>query len=230
MPWSSSPYTSLPLSGTDGTVVAYGAQGVTGSTTLEVYYAGTAVAVGPELVQVTFTGTPVPSPVTFTVTGPGGVFVLEVTPQLDGTFLVVVPGMLPLQMYAMVATSGDIVVIMPYQALASYEPLGMKLLEALTYALGKECQEHAGAPETYSTHPLNYTDTVLRVRSTLGFPVRGWVRLGAMLLEYTSKTATTLTLRVPTIRYPEVNAQTRVLLAVEYITPEGANFGSEVLG
>ena len=170
--------------------------------------------------------------VTFTLTGPGDPIVLGYTVQLDGSFLVTVLGGIPLQSYTVsvyVPSVGvTLTAFIVWQAEA--EPLGYKILEALTYAFGKQVQELGGVPCTHIINDLDIYDTIVQVKSTLGFPRIGWIRIGAMLVEYISKTSESFTLRTPALRYPIVQAGTRVLLAVEKITPDGANTGTESYG
>lgn len=170
------------------------------------------------------------SPVVFSVSGPGDPVVLGYTVQLDGSYLVTILGGIPLEAYTLTAGDGVSTVSAAFVWASEGEPNGYKILEALTYAFGKQVQEIAGAPCTRIINNLEPFDTIVQVTSTLGFPRIGWIRIGAMLVEYVSKTSQSFTLRTPLLRYPVITAGTRVLLAVELITPDGAGVGTEGYG
>jgi hypothetical protein len=76
-------------------------------------------------------------------------------------------------------------------------PKQFGLLEALTYAVGKELQYIGGVPATRSTEDLLPGDTILRVKSTLGFADSGSVRVEGFLIPYTEKADTAFLLREP---------------------------------
>lgn len=69
----------------------------------------------------------------------------------------------------------------------------MTLLEALTYAFGKEVQFVDGRPVTRTTGDFAPADTELNVHSTLGFPSAGVVWLYGREFQYTGKTDTSFT-------------------------------------
>jgi hypothetical protein len=76
-------------------------------------------------------------------------------------------------------------------------PRQFGILEALTYAVGKELQYIGGVPATRSTEDLLPSGKILRVKSTLGFADSGSVRVEGFLLPYTEKTDTAFLLRDP---------------------------------
>jgi len=168
-------------------------------------------------------------PLTFSVAGPGSPVVIGYTISGDGSYHVTVLGMIPLQGYIITVSNGMLLIAAPFTAVASLVGPGYKLMEAITYACGKALQELAGMPATKMTANLDVTDTVVQVTSTLGFPNRGWLRMAGLVLEYTGRTTQSFTLVEPVLRYPIIPEGTRIFLAVELITPDGANVGTESL-
>lgn len=166
-------------------------------------------------------------PVTFTVSGLGNPVVLGYVLQLDGSFLVTVLGLIPGEDYVILATSGYDAAPAPFTALTAQTGTGYKILEAITYAAGKQLQELAGQPACRLEADLDIYATIVHVTSTLGFPQRGWIRVGSLLLEYLSKTSQSFTLREAALRYPLIAQGARITLAVDMVTPDGAGFGTE---
>lgn len=109
-------------------------------------------------------------------------------------------------------------------------PQGFKILEALTYAFGKELQFLGGGPKTRLVRPLTYLDPFMRVESTLGFPRAGTVFVGKTQVSYTSKTETKLYLAEPFPAFMTFNTHSPVTLITALVTPDGAGTGSEVIG
>lgn len=245
MTWGSQPYGSLPTSGATEVVETH--PRVVPTTTVGTYrvlalhpcavpsmhlsllsFIATAAPV--DAVVVLYTISPaLAGTVVFTVTGPGDPVVLGYTVQLDGSYLVTVIGLIPLQEYVIAASNGLYAVPAEFTALAGVVPSGYKLLEALTYAAGKQLQDLSGMPACKLLTNLDVFDDTLYVSSTLGFPPRGWIRLGGLLLEYTSKTSQSFTLRAAVLRYPLIPQGSLVFLATDMVTPDGAGFGTEDL-
>lgn len=166
---------------------------------------------------------------TFTVTGPGSPIVFNWVRLVDQSVLVLVLGAVPLTTVALTATDGDLESVEAYVVPADNAPYGMKVLEALTYAFGKQVQYTAGVPACVLKADLGLFDTQVYVSSTLGFPDTGWVRIGDTVLEYTSRTSQSFTLREPCLLYPKVHRGTVLYSEVTRITPDGAGFGTESL-
>lgn len=97
----------------------------------------------------------------------------------------------------------------------------MKLLEALTFAVGKEIQEVGGRPMVFVTANFAPGDTVLHVSTTLGLHDVGVVWSEGEELAYTHRTPTTLNgvdkPRSRTIhRGAEVESSTKRLIPAAY--------------
>lgn len=167
---------------------------------------------------------------TFQLTGQGDPIVFNWTRLADDSVLLLVLGAIPKTPVTITVTDGPFNTI-EADFIVPSDPLrkGMKILEALTYAFGKQVQHYAGVPACLLRADLGPFDTVLYVESTLGFPNKGWVRIGEMVLEYTSRTAQSFTLRNPSLVYPKVRRGTAVYSEVSLITPDGAGFGTESL-
>lgn len=243
MTWGSLAFGSLPAEGTTETVEAH--PRVTPTTTIGLQrtlalhaevvpfshltlmsFIATASAV--DGVTVLYTVDPaLVGTVTFTVSGPGDPTVLGYTVQMDGSYLVMVLGLIPLQAYTIAASNGLYAVPAEFDALAGTTPSGYKILEALTYAAGKQLQALSGQPGCVLRANLDVFDTTLYVSSTLGFPEAGWIRLGGLLLEYVSKTSQSFTLRTAALRYPLIPQGAIIFLATDMVTPDGAGFGTE---
>jgi hypothetical protein len=69
-------------------------------------------------------------------------------------------------------------------------PFPMKLLESVTYMFGKELQYLGGVPVTHMTENYTALDTVITVKSTLGFQQSGYFYAAGRRFSYTSKTQT----------------------------------------
>lgn len=108
-------------------------------------------------------------------------------------------------------------------------PFGFKILEALTYAFGKELQLLGGAPETKTAFPFSYADPFIRVESTLGFPRAADVFVGGLRVRYTSKTEDRLILPEPFDAFVTIPRNTPVHLITASVTPDGAGTGTQVL-
>jgi hypothetical protein len=224
MAWGAAPHGSLPTAG--ATEVANAHPAVGAAAHLEVV-AFSASAVAVDAVTVTYTVTPsLTGTVTLTVTGPGDPVVLGYVVQLDGSYLVTVLGMIPLQSYIIEATSGPYTVPAGYTALPGDTRAGYRILEALTYAAGKQVQDLSGVPACQMVTDFDVFDTVMYVTSTLGFPPAGYLRVSGLLLEYTSKTSQSFTFPAPVLRYPLIPQGTPVFLASDWVTPDGAGFGT----
>lgn len=243
MAWGSTPFGSLPSEGGVATVQAHPlAQGSASAGAYKVLaihprgvsrvqggdlrlYVTSAEAVDAITVLMTVSPT-LAEPVTFTVSGPGNPVVLGYVLQLDGSFLVTVLGLIPGEDYVIMAASGYNEAPAPFTALIAQAGTGYKIIEAITYAAGKQMQELAGQPACRLKADLDIYATVVYVTSTLGFPQRGWLRVGSLLLEYLSKTSQSFTLREAALRYPLIAQGARVTLAVDMVTPDGAGFGT----
>lgn len=167
--------------------------------------------------------------VAFTLTGEGNPIVFNWVRLNDNSLLLLVLGAVPYTTLnvAIADVSGG--ADDSYEVPADAVPHGAKLLEAITYAFGKQLQHVSGSPVCTLRKDLGIFDTVLHVDSTLGFPSTGWVRLGELVLEYTSRTSQSLTLRTSALRYPMIRRGTLAYLDVTMITPDGAGFGTESL-
>jgi hypothetical protein len=64
------------------------------------------------------------------------------------------------------------------------------VLEALTFAVGKELQNTWGRPATRTTANYSPGDEVLQVGSTLGFSSSGYISVDGVLIQYTEKADT----------------------------------------
>lgn len=166
-------------------------------------------------------------PVTFAVAGAGNPVVVGYVTQLDGSFLITVVGLIPQEEYSITAISGYDVVVVEFTALQAQAGQGYKILEAITYAYGKQIQDLAGQPSAKLTRDLGLFDTVAVVSSTLGFPPAGWLRIGSLVVEYTAKTTQSFTLLEPVVRYPIIAIGARITLMTDNLTPDGAGFGTE---
>lgn len=242
MVWGSAPYGSLPTSGATEVAEAHpsaqvtthigayrllelhGRIAVTGHLEIAAF---TASASAVDAVTVLYTVDPgLTGVVTFTVEGPGDPEVLGYTVQLDGSYLVTVLGMVPSQPYTITASNGAYGVPADFVALPGEAGAGYRILEALTYAAGKQLQELSGAPACRLVTNFDVFDTVMWVTSTLGFPDAGFIRIAGLLLEYTSKTSQSFTLAAPALRYPVIPQGSMVFLASDWVTPDGAGFGT----
>jgi hypothetical protein len=242
MVWGAAPYGSLPTAGATEVANAHPAVGaaahfaayhlfgvhpqVTPTTHLGVV-AFSASAVAVDAVTVTYTVTPsLTGTVIVTVTGPGDPVVLGYVVQLDGSYLVTVLGMIPLQPYTIEASNGFYTVPADYTALPGDVQTGYRILEAVTYACGKQVQDLSGVPACQMVTNFDVFDTVMYVTSTLGFPPAGYLRVSGLLLEYMSKTSQSFTFPAPVLRYPLIPQGTTVFLASDWVTPDGAGFGA----
>jgi hypothetical protein len=83
------------------------------------------------------------------------------------------------------------------QVIATTKPRPFGLLEALTFAAGKELQAVGGMPTTRVAKDLQPGETILLVRSTLGFPSSGKIRVEGLLVAYSEKVDTAFRLAEP---------------------------------
>jgi hypothetical protein len=74
--------------------------------------------------------------------------------------------------------------------IAIQEPRPFGILEALSFAVGKELQSVGGAPATRVTADLLPGRRLLRVRSTLGFPSSGRISVEGLNIPYVAKADT----------------------------------------
>jgi hypothetical protein len=166
---------------------------------------------------------------TFTMSGLGNPIVFNWVRLADQSLLLLVLGATPKTLTAITISDGAYEETIAYEVPADPLSPGKKVLEAITYAFGKQVQFTAGVPASLLRADVGPFDTVLYVDSTLGFPPRGWLRLGELVLEYTSRTAQSFTLRQASLVYPKVRKGTAVYSEVTLITPDGAGFGTESL-
>lgn len=166
---------------------------------------------------------------TFSMVGPGNPLVFNWVRLADQSLLLLVLGAVPRTTAVLTVTDGDNTADLSYEVPADSLSQGKKVLEAITYAFGKQVQYAAGLPSCVLRADVGTFDTVLYVDSTLGFPARGWIRIGELSLEYTSRTAQSFTLRAPTLVYPKIRKGVPVYSEVHLITPDGAGFGTESL-
>ena len=167
--------------------------------------------------------------VTFSMAGPGNPIVFNWVRLADQSLLLLVLGAVPLTGVSLTIEDGANSDVLQYEVPADSVPSGKKILEAITYAFGKQVQHTAGVPSCTLRADLGTFDTVMYVDSTLGFPARGWLRLGELVLEYTSRTAQSFTLKAPALVYPKARRGNAVYSEVALITPDGAGFGTEAL-
>lgn len=166
---------------------------------------------------------------TFAVAGSGNPIVLNWVRLADESVLLLVLGAIPRTSVAVTVTDDTLESIEAYTVPADEVPYGMKVLEALTHAFGKQVQYTSGIPACVLKADLGLFDTQLYVSSTLGFPSTGWLRIGEMVLQYTARTSQSFTLLEPALIYPAVRKGTVVYSEVSLITPDGAGFGTESL-
>lgn len=76
------------------------------------------------------------------------------------------------------------------RVIAMTRPRPFGLLEALTFAAGKELQSVGGRPTTRVTENFPIGGQFLRVRSTLGFPAAGSISIDGIKVEYSEKADT----------------------------------------
>lgn len=166
---------------------------------------------------------------TFALQGEGNPIVFNRVRLADNSVLLLVLGAVPYTYVTLTVTDTEGTATTPYQVPADAVPNGAKVLEAITYAFGKQFQNLHGVPACVLKHDFGVFDTVMHVDSTLGFPSSGWLRLSELVLEYTSRTAQSFTLRQPALRYPSFPRGTPVYSEVRLLTPDGAGFGTESL-
>lgn len=172
---------------------------------------------------------PMSDNVVFILTGLDNPLVFNWTRLADQSLLLLVLGAVPkTEVTVQIADLGENVGV-PYTVPDDPLSQGKKILEAITYAFGKQAQYTMGVPACVLRADLGSFDTVLYVDSTLGFPSRGWLRLGELTLEYISRTAQSFTLRQASLVYPQARKGTAVYSAVHMLTPDGAGFGTESL-
>jgi hypothetical protein len=167
--------------------------------------------------------------VVFSMQGQGDPLVFNWVRLADQSLMLLVLGAIPKSMVSLLVTDGTNTATVTYEVPADTVPRGMKVLEVITYAFGKQVQYAMGLPSCLLKADLGPFDTVLYVDSTLGFPPRGWVRVGELLLEYVSRNAQSFTLRAASLVYPKVRRGTAAYSEVSLITPDGAGFGTESL-
>jgi hypothetical protein len=161
--------------------------------------------------------------------GAGAPIVFNRVRLVDDSLLLLVLGAVPLSDVLVSVTDGAETAEETYSVPADPYRKGAKLLEALTYAFGKQVQFAAGVPSCVLRADLGPFDTTVYVDSTIGFPAYGWVRIGERLLEYVSRTSQSFQLSAQSLVYPYVTKGTGVFSAVHLITPDGAGFGTESL-
>jgi len=166
---------------------------------------------------------------TFELVGAGNPIVFNRVRLADDSVLLLVLGAIPKTALSVVINDGLYGGILSYDVPADSLSQGKKVLEAITYAFGKQAQYTNGVPACALRADLGPFDTVLYVDSTLGFPAQGWVRIGELVLKYTSRTAQSFTLEQASLVYPKVRRGTAVYSEVTLITPDGAGFGTETL-
>lgn len=94
---------------------------------------------------------------------------------------------------------------------------------AYTYATGVEVQVLAGVPVTTLVRDFAAGDTWIEVRSTLGFPPAGHIRVGPWAVYYASKTPT----RFVDLTYTHLDTlsiQTLVVSRTRKIEPSTYNY------
>ena len=166
---------------------------------------------------------------TFSLVGPGNPIAFNWVRLSDASLLVLVLGAVPKTPVALTVTDGENTATIVYDVPAAPLAYGKKLLEAITYAFGKQAQFCGGMPSCVLRADVGLFDTVLYVDSTMGFPARGWVRVGERVLEYTSRTSQSFALKEAAFVYPKIARGTALYSEVNLITPDGAGFGTESL-
>lgn len=166
---------------------------------------------------------------TFELVGPGNPLVFNRVRLADQSLLLLVLGAIPKTEVSLSVNDGLNEDTVSYEVPADTLSPGKKVLEAITYAFGKQAQYTNGVPSCALRADLGPFDTVLYVDSTLGFPAQGWVRIGELVLKYNSRTAQSFTLEQASLVYPKVRKGTAVHSEVTLITPDGAGFGTEAL-
>jgi hypothetical protein len=147
----------------------------------------------------------------------------------DDSLLLLILGAVPYVDVLVTVTDGSETAEETYAVPADPYRTGSKLLEAITYAFGKQVQFTAGVPSCMLRADLNSFDTVVYVDSTIGFPAYGWLRLGEFSIPYTSRTSQSFQLDEATLIYPYAARGSVVYSEVHLITPDGAGFGTESL-
>ena len=176
------------------------------------------------------TDPPMTDAVTFTLSAPGNPVVHSKVRLADDSLLLLVLGAVPRTEAVLTIDDGaNGTASETYTVPADTLSNGKKVLEAITYAFGKQAQYTYGVPSAMLRADLGPFDTLLYVDSTLGFPPAGWLRLGELVLEYTARTAQSFTLRQASLVYPKARRGTAVYSEVTLITPDGAGFGTESL-
>lgn len=165
----------------------------------------------------------------FALVGPGAPIVLNWVRLADESVLLLVLGAIPRTQVALTVIDDALESTDTYTVPEDAVPAGMKVLEALTHAFGKQVQYTAGVPACVLKADLGLFDTQVYVSSTLGFPPQGWMRIGDQLLQYTSRTSQSFALLAPALIYPKVRKGTVAYSEVSLITPDGAGFGTESL-
>lgn len=164
-----------------------------------------------------------------TLAAEGAPIVFNKVRLADESLLLLVLGAIPRTSVLVTVTDGAEMAQATYAVPADDVPAGAKLLEAMTYAFGKQLQAVNGVPTCTMKQALDIFDNVIYVDSTLGFPSRGWIRVAELVLEYTSRTSQSFALREPALRYPKLNRGSTIYLDQTMLTPDGAGFGTESL-
>jgi len=166
---------------------------------------------------------------TISLVGMGAPIVFNRVRLADDSLLTLVLGAVPYSEVFVTVTDGTETAEEAYTVPADPYRNGAKILEAMTYAFGKQVQCTSGVPSCALRADVGPFDTTVYVDSTIGFPERGWIRIGERVLEYGSRTSQSFQLTAQSLVYPYVTRGTAVFSAVEYITPDGAGFGTESL-
>ncbi len=137
----------------------------------------------------------------------GRSFVLSYSRTAPGTYLLALTPLTPNGVYRLVCeqveVSGlvrfgiDVDILAPPdlenpegEIIALVRPRAFGLLEALTFAAGKELQAVGGRPTTRVSEDFPIGGQYLRVKSTLGFPASGSISIDGVKVEYTEKADT----------------------------------------
>jgi hypothetical protein len=161
--------------------------------------------------------------------GAGAPIVFNRVRLADDSLLLLVLGAVPLTEVLVSVTDEGETAEETYSVPADPYRKGAKVLEALTYAFGKQVQFTAGVPSCSLRADLGPFDTTVYVDSTIGFPPRGWLRLGERSLAYESRTSQSFQLAAATLVYPYATKGSIIYSEVHLITPDGAGFGTESL-
>lgn len=172
-----------------------------------------------------------------------GVAILEASSTDDTTWTLFVSGLLPgytysIECYVVGVLEDTIALVVgtgaPFIDYSAFPlPWPAKVLEALTFAFGKESQHMAGVPATHLLSNYTALDPYLYVKSTLGFPDAGSVRINGRTFQYTSRTPTAFNGVTGEFIYWNIPRGSRVVSVTRDIVPNtdavGSDPGTEIL-